>query len=110
MTERFSKRLVYLVIAAVILAGCGGRSGQTEPARAVMSNHKNWTIRVTPIFSYATNRWRARAEVWPPERRHETSPGILLRFSDTAWDQKAVVQAAFQAAREYIDASQSQHQ
>jgi hypothetical protein len=110
MTDRFSKRLVYLVIAAVILAGCGGRARQTEPARAVMSNHNGWTIRVTPLFSDATNRWRARAEVWPPERSHETSPGILLRFSDTARDQKAVVQSALQAARQYIDASLSQHQ
>ena len=110
MTDRFSKRLVYLVIAAVILAGCGGRARQTEPARTVMSNHKGWTIRVTPLFSDATNRWRARAEVWPPERSHETSPGILLRFSDSASGQKAVVQAALEAARQYIDASQSQHQ
>lgn len=110
MTDRFSKRLVYLVIAAVILAGCGGRSRQTEPARAVMGNHKDWTIRVTPTFSYATNLWRARAEVWPPERSHETSPGILLRFSDTARDQKTIVQSALQAARQYIDASLSQHQ
>ena len=62
------------------------------------------------LFSDATNRWRARAEVWPPERSHETSPGILLRFSESASGQKAVVQAALEAARQYIDASQSQHQ
>ena len=110
MTDRFSKRLVCLVIATIILTGCGGRSRQTEPARAVMSNHKGWTIQVTPMFSHVTDRWRARAEVWPPERSHQTSPGILLRFSDSASDQKAIVQAALQAARQYIDASQSQHQ
>lgn len=103
-------RLASVVIAAVILAACASASPESEAGRAVLSNHKGWTIRVTPLFSHGSNRWRARTVVWPPERNAQTQPGIQLRFSETAWDQKAVVQAALQAARQYIDASQTEHQ
>ena len=74
-----------------------------------MGQHNGWTIRVTPSFSYTANRWRARAEVWPPDRNHQIHAGIGVRFSEEAWDQKVVVDAALAAARRYIDASRSEH-
>jgi hypothetical protein len=74
-----------------------------------MSTHNGWNIRVTPAFSHETNRWRAGVEVWPPDRNPEVHPGILVHFTETAWDQRAVVRAAFDAARRYIDASRPQY-
>lgn len=94
--------LVVVMLAVVTLAGCASGTRQAERGRIVMSEHRGWTIRITPSFSHGVNRWRARAEVWPP--------GILLRFNDTAWDQSAVVQSALQAARRYIDASHTEPQ
>ena len=103
-------RIASFVIVAVIVAACASTSSESEPGRAVMSSHKGWAIRVTPSFSHRSNRWRARTVVWPPDRNYQTQPGIMLRFSETASDQNAVVQAALQAARQYIEASQTEHQ
>jgi hypothetical protein len=57
--------LFSVVVAVIVLAGCAGTTPRAERVRVVMSEHKAWTTRVTPSFSYGANRWRARAEVWP---------------------------------------------
>jgi hypothetical protein len=102
-------RLMPLMLAIVILAGCGGAASKPQPARVVMAVHKGWNIRITPAFSHAENRWRAGVDVWPPDRNPERYPGIRVHFADTDQDQKVVVQAATEYARRYIDASHAQH-
>lgn len=102
-------RLMGLVLVAVMLASCGGATPKTEHARVLMSGHNGWNMRVTPTFSHSTNHWRAGVEVWPPDRNYQIHPGIIVHFTETAWDQRVVVQAAFDAARRYIDASRAQH-
>jgi hypothetical protein len=98
------------VLMAVLLNGCGGVTTQ-RPAdeRPVLSEYKGWRIGVTPSL-VQTNRWRARVRVWPPEVQPDTHPGVLIYFSDTAADRRAIEQAATAAARRYIDASQPLHQ
>lgn len=107
-------RLLSLAGAAALLAfvaaGCGtGAPASTAPARPVMSKYRGWSISVTPALIRDTNRWRARVEVWPPERRPDTYPGVLVHFSETATDRTAVEQAATAAARRHIDASEPVH-
>jgi len=99
-----------MLLVALALTACSSAPSKTEPVRAVLSRYEEWTIRVTPSLSDRTSQWRARVEVWPPERSFQVYPGILVRFTDSASDQKAVVESALEAARRYIDASRSQHQ
>lgn len=102
--------LVAILLVAAALGACSSAPPKTEPVRVALSRYKDWTIRVTPSFSYRTNHWRARAEVWPPDRSYQVHSGILLRFTDSAQDQKVVVDSALEAARRYIDASRPDHQ
>jgi hypothetical protein len=97
-----------LVVAAV-LAGCGSTTLQAQSGRVVMSEHSGWTIRVSPSFTDNGDRWRARVEVWPPDRSHTTHSGINVRFTDSAADEKTIVQSALASARRYIDASRTEH-
>lgn len=101
-------KLMCLALTAVVLAGCAGTTSRTEGGRVVMTEHGGWAIRITP--SSIDNRWRARVEVWPPDRSPATHGGINVRFIDSAPDEKAIVQSATAAARSYIDASRTQHQ
>jgi hypothetical protein len=101
-------RLTCLALAAVVLASCASATPQSEPVRVVMSEHQGWTIRVTPSPTRTGRRWRARVEVWPPDRHHERYSGIRLHFTESASQQSAVVQSAITEARRYIDASRTQ--
>jgi hypothetical protein len=106
MTRRSSFALI--VLMAILLNGCGG--GVTTPRsaqRPVVTEYKNWAIRVTP--SSVGNQWRARIQIWPPEVRPENHGGINLSFVESASSESAIVQAALGAARRYIDASQPVH-
>lgn len=102
--------LLCLVLAGMVLAGCASTTPRVEVGRVLMSGYQGWTIRVTPLFTEYDRRWRARVEVWPPDRRYETHPGISLRLNDSAPDEKAIVQFALASARRYIDASRPQHE
>jgi hypothetical protein len=108
MTAKIHRRLGCWALAVAFLAACASTDRSTEPA-PVLRQHSGWTIRVTPSFRYSVNRWRARVDVWPPDRDYRTQAGINVRFSEEAWDQKVVVQSALAAAQRYIDASQTQH-
>jgi hypothetical protein len=75
-----------------------------------MSAHNGWTIRIHPALRESDERWRARVEVWPPDRNPQLYSGITLRFTESAPDEKTIVQSALAEAHRYIEASSPKHQ
>lgn len=114
MTPRHGtlRLLCAALVLLTALEGCGSRTSPSriELERPLLGEYKGWSTRVTPSFSYATNRWHAQVDVWPPDRRPESHSGVRVHFGDTAWDRSAIEQAATAAARRYIDASMAVHQ
>jgi hypothetical protein len=102
--------LLSLALAALLLAGCGGGAARSERARLLTSAHAGWTIHIRPFLTESDERWRARVEVWPPDRNPQVYGGITLRFIESAPDEKTIVQAALAEARRYIEASSPKHQ
>ena len=70
-----------------------------------MSEHRQWTIRVSPRRSGIDRKWRALVEIWRPDREPNTHNATVVPFARTAADQGAVIAVARMAARAYIDAS-----
>jgi len=98
------------IVVAVAVGGCGSVKPRSADQRPVVSQYKGWSISVISSFAESANRWRARVDVWPPDRRPDTHSGIRLRFDETAADRVAIEKAATAAARQYIDASSAVHQ
>jgi hypothetical protein len=79
--------------------------------RTVVSEHKGWTVRITPsVIAADTPVWRAGVAVWPPDRDPQRQSGIQVRFTDVASDEDTIVQSALRSARHYIDASRTRHE
>jgi hypothetical protein len=102
-------RLLFIALVAVTVIACATDRRHTEGDSPVMSEYAGWRIGITPTFRYTVNRWRARVEVWPPDRDHQKHAGISVRFSEEAWDRRVLLQSATDAARRYIDASRAEH-
>lgn len=83
-------------------------ASEPRPGRTVLGEHQGWTMRITPSASNG-GEWRARVEVWPPDRRPDSHSGIQLRFTDAAPDEQSIVESARRSARRYIDASRTEH-
>jgi hypothetical protein len=75
--------------------------------RSTMSEHREWTIRVSSRHSGLDHKWRAVVEIWRPDREPNTHNATLVPFARTAEDERAVIAVALGAARAYIDASTS---
>lgn len=101
-------KLVRLGLAALVLADWGSKTPPPQASRAVMSRYNEWTIRITPSPE-SDKRWRARVEVWPPNRSPQTNGGIQVHFTEWRPDEQTVVLAALESARRYIDASRTAH-
>lgn len=84
------------------------RAPEVRTGRTVIGEHHGWTLRVTPLATGA-DQWRARVEVWPPERGPERHSGIQLQFTEVAANEETIVHSAISSARRYIDASRTQH-
>jgi hypothetical protein len=69
------------------------------------SEHKQWTIRVSPRHDGIDHKWRALVEIWRPDRGPRTDKAIVVPFTRRAVDEPSVVAVALTAARAYIDAS-----
>jgi hypothetical protein len=95
-------RLAWAVTAAVLISACASGTSPARTGRVVTSQYNGWTIRISPML---TDRWRARVQVWPPEVTPETHGGINPYFSESAATESAIVQAATESARRYVDAS-----
>jgi hypothetical protein len=70
-----------------------------------MSEHRQWTIRVSPRRSGVDHKWRALVEIWSPDRQPRTHRATVVPFARMAADERAVIAVALGAARAYIDAS-----
>jgi hypothetical protein len=105
-------KLVSLILAVIVLGGCGSSAVERREGRMVMTQYNGWTMRITPSAASASDReiWRARVDVWPPDRDPGTYGGIRIGFSDVAPDEKSIVESAIRSARSYIDASRTRHQ
>jgi hypothetical protein len=84
------------------------RAPEVRPGRTVTGEHHGWTLRVTPVATGA-DQWRARVEVWPPDRGPDNHSGIQLQFTEIAANEETIVDSAISSARRYIDASRTQH-
>jgi hypothetical protein len=98
---------ICVVLTVLALAACGSTRPAPVTGRPVMSQHQEWTIRITPWSTEPGKRLRARVEVWPPDRSPQTHSGILVHFTESRPDEPAIVKAALESARRYIDASRS---
>jgi hypothetical protein len=110
-TRGIRASFVLALAATVATAGCGTRTFRATSPRVVASEYQGWTIRVVPTLeSNHSNSWRAAVRVWPPDRPADTFPGINVHYSAIEADEATVVRGATDAAKRYIDASQSQSQ
>jgi hypothetical protein len=66
-----------------------------------MSDHRGWTIRVTPRSS--DEKWSASIEAWPPGDDPRTRGAMIFRFSRQFESRSEVVNAALAEARREID-------
>jgi len=98
-----------ITLVVMLLAACSRDSLPTQVERPVMSEHKGWHVSVTPSFNRTAERWRARVEVWPPERRPGVHPGVRVHFDGSSSDRRAIEEAGTAAARRYIDDSLAVH-
>jgi len=112
MREVAMIRLVSLILAGAIFAGCGSMASGPREGRVVTSQYNGWTMRITPSTAGGSesSAWRARLEVWPPDRNPEIHGGIRVHFADVASSEKSIVESALQSGRRYIDASRTLHQ
>src|SRR5262249_24814844 len=90
-------------LVAIVFFGCSSATPRWVAERPVTSEYKGCAISLTP--SHQAELWRATVVIWPPEVPPETHPGINLRFSAASTNRKAVEEAAFATARQYIDGS-----
>jgi hypothetical protein len=100
---------ICVLLTVVALAACGTTRPAPVTGRPVMSQHHEWTIRITPWSTGPGKAVRARVEVWPPDRSPQMHSGIQVHFTESRPDEPAIVQAALASARRYIDASRSEH-
>lgn len=97
-------RFVSLILAVVVLGGCGSTTSQGRVSRVVMSQYNGWTIGVTPSLTHS-GAWRARVQAWPRDVNPQSHGGIALHFTESASSESAIVTSAITFARVYIDAS-----
>jgi hypothetical protein len=71
----------------------------------VMSEYSGWTIRIRPVLVEPGWQWGALVDVWPPEQRRSLGPGAIVEFPDRALQQGAILGAAIETARRYIEKS-----
>jgi hypothetical protein len=72
---------------------------------SAMSEHRQWTIRVSSRCSGLDRKWRAVVEIWRPDRDPGRHNATVVPFARSAADEPAVIAGALTAARAYIDAS-----
>jgi len=70
-----------------------------------MSEHRQWTIRVSPRRNGIDHKWGAVVEIWRPDRAPRIHNATVVPFFRAAADEHAVIVLAMAAARAYIDAS-----
>src|SRR5687767_9373173 len=97
-------RFLSLALAAVVFSSCGSTASRAGDARVVTSQHKGWTIRVTPAVT-SSGTWRARVQAWPTDTTPRSHGGIALHFTESASSESAIVASAIRFARSYVDAS-----
>jgi len=96
-------RVAGVASAAFIITTCS-TAAPRQATRTVTSQHRGWTIQVTPTFR---DQWSARVRVWPAEVNPQTHGGIELHFAESATTESAIIQRGTAAARRYIDAFHS---
>jgi hypothetical protein len=71
----------------------------------VMSEYSGWTIRIRPVLVESGAHWGALVDVWPPEERKSIGQGTVVEFPDRRLQQSAILGAAIETARRYIEKS-----
>jgi hypothetical protein len=66
-----------------------GAALPTPMMPSTMTEHWQWTIRVSPRHSGLDHRWRALVEIWRPDREPNTHNATVVPFARRAADQAA---------------------
>jgi hypothetical protein len=97
-----TKIILRAILTSATLLPPGEQSPKPIAGRTVSSEHKRWTVHITPLSNDGRRGWGARVEVLPPTR-HRNGEGVAVSFRESRSTQAGIVIAALDAARHYID-------